>query len=395
MKPRLVSDLYLNIGHSIDHLAMLIYPVIVLALHEEMGLTFGEALTLSVGGWIAFGACSLPAGWLGDRWSRYNMMVVFFFGIGITTTLMGFVQSPFQIVVCLTLIGVFAAIYHPIGVAMIVSERGDVGRALGINGVAGNMGVAFAAIMAGALADWIHWRAAFIVPGVMTILIGIGYVIFAPRIETAGKKQAAVKVQLARDLLPRFFIVLIIATICGGLIFNAVTNSLPKIFEDRLTDITQTTFGIGALVSVVYVLASLAQLLVGYFIDRFALKMVFIAVVFFQAPALYAAGFVDNYAMLIVAIVMMFVVFGQIPINDAMVAHYMPESWRSRVYAARYVLTFGASAAAVPVVAFLYDRTGGFELTFTIMAVFAVGTLLAALAMPTAKSKTEAKTQVA
>ncbi len=387
MKPRLISDLYINAGHTIDHLAMLIYPVVVLAMRKEMGLEFGEALTLSVGGWIAFGVFSLPAGWLGDRWSRHGMMTVFFFGIGAATILTGFAQTPWQIVLGLTLIGVFAAIYHPIGVAMIVSDRQDVGRALGINGVAGNMGVAFAAIMAGALADWVHWRAAFIVPGVLTILVGVGYLMYAPRIEISGKKQAAVKVQLGRELLPRFFIVLIIATICGGLIFNAVTNSLPKIFEDRLTDITQTTFGIGALVSVVYVIASVAQLLIGLLIDRYPLKIIFIAIVLFQAPALYAAGFVESYSMVIISVVMMFVVFGQIPINDAMVAHYMPESWRSRVYAARYVLTFGASAAAVPVVAFLYDRTGGFELTFTIMAIFALGTLAAAIAMPTVKAE--------
>ena len=387
MKPRLISDLYINAGHTIDHLAMLIYPVVVLAMRKEMGLEFGEALTLSVGGWIAFGVFSLPAGWLGDRWSRHGMMTVFFFGIGAATILTGFAQTPWQIVLGLTLIGVFAAIYHPIGVAMIVSDRQDVGRALGINGVAGNMGVAFAAIMAGALADWVHWRAAFIVPGVLTILVGVGYLMYAPRIEISGKKQAAVKVQLGRELLPRFFIVLIITTICGGLIFNAVTNSLPKIFEDRLTDITQTTFGIGALVSVVYVIASVAQLLIGLLIDRYPLKIIFIAIVLFQAPALYAAGFVESYSMVIISVVMMFVVFGQIPINDAMVAHYMPESWRSRVYAARYVLTFGASAAAVPVVAFLYDRTGGFELTFTIMAIFALGTLAAAIAMPTVKAE--------
>jgi hypothetical protein len=79
--------------------------------------------------------------------------------------------------------------------------------------------------------------------------------------------------------------------------------------------------------------------------------------------------------------------FGQIPINDAMVAHYTQESWRSRVFAARYVVTFGASAAAIPFIAVLYDRTGGFDLTFTLLSIIALGTLAAALAMPTAKTK--------
>ena len=387
MKPRLISDLFINLGHTIDHLAMLIYPVVVLALSKEFGMPYGEALALSLGGFIAFGVFSLPAGWLGDRWSRHGMIIVFFFGIGAATVLTGLAQTPWQIAIGLTLTGVFAAIYHPIGIAMIVSDREDVGRALGINGVAGNMGVAFAALIAGALADLIHWRAAFIVPGILIMLAGVGFVIFAPRIEVSGKKQAAPKVQLARALLPRFFIVLLVATICGGLIFNAVTVSMPKVFEERLTAITQTTFGIGALVSVVYVFASLAQILIGLMIDRFPLKTVFIGIVALQAPFIYAAGFAENYMMFILAIGMMFVVFGQIPINDAMVAHYTQESWRSRVFAARYVVTFGASAAAVPFIAILYDRTGGFDLTFTLLGIIALGSLAAAIAMPTAKAK--------
>jgi MFS family permease len=286
----------------------------------------------------------------------------------------------------LTLVGVFAAIYHPIGIAMIVSDRPDVGRALGINGVAGNLGIAFASLVAGALAEWVHWRAAFVVPGIAVMLVGVAFTMYAPRIETAGKKQSAPKVQLGRELLPRFFVVLLVATVCGGLIFNATTISMPKLFDQRLTALTQSTFGIGALISVVYVIASLAQILIGTLIDRFALKTVFVAVVALQAPFLYLAGVSENLAMLAVALGMMFVVFGQIPINDAMVAHYTHESWRSRVYAARYVVTFGASAAAVPFVAFLHDRTGGFGLTFTLLGIVALGTLAAALAMPTAKA---------
>ncbi|MEQ8194621.1 MAG: MFS transporter, partial [Rhodospirillales bacterium] len=259
-------------------------------------------------------------------------------------------------------------------------------RALGINGVAGNLGIAFASLLAGALAEWFHWRAAFIVPGIAIMLVGVAFMMYAPRIEAAGRKPSAAKVQLSRDLLPRFFIVLLTATVCGGLIFNATTISMPKLFDERLTAMTQSTFGIGALISIVYVIASLAQILIGTLIDRFALKTVFIAVVALQAPFLYLAGVSENLAMFAVAVGMMFVVFGQIPINDAMVAHYTHESWRSRVYAARYVVTFGASAAAVPFVAFLHDRTGDFGLSFSILSVIALGTLAAALFMPTAKA---------
>ena len=163
------TSVFLNLGHTFDHLLMLIFPTVVLAMGEEFGRGYAELLPLSIGGFIAFGACSIPAGWLADRWSRYGMMVVFFFGIGAAGILTGLASGRAQVALGLTGIGVFAAIYHPVGIAMLVANRDDVGRVLGVNGVFGNVGVAFSALLAGALADLAGWRAAFIVPGAQAV----------------------------------------------------------------------------------------------------------------------------------------------------------------------------------------------------------------------------------
>src|SRR5881296_3685769 len=165
-------SLFLNLGHALDHLLMLIFPTVVLAMGAELGRGYADLLPLSLGGFIAFGAFSIPAGWLADRWCRRGMMVVFFFGIGTASILTGFATGPVHIALGLTLVGVFAAIYHPVGIAMLVANRENVGRVLGVNGVFGNVGVAFSALIAGALADTIGWRAAFIVPG--AIALGVG-----------------------------------------------------------------------------------------------------------------------------------------------------------------------------------------------------------------------------
>ena len=69
---------FINIGHALDHLAMLIFPTVVLALSRELNQSYAELLPLAVGGFVAFGACSIPAGYLGDRWSmwgNYNLGV--------------------------------------------------------------------------------------------------------------------------------------------------------------------------------------------------------------------------------------------------------------------------------------------------------------------------------
>ena len=311
------------------------------------------------------------------------MMVVFFIGIGAACILTGLARTPFQIAVALTMIGAFAAIYHPVGIAMLVGGRENVGRVLGINGVAGNLGVAFAALATAGLADAIHWRAAFIVPGAIAIAAGIGFAFMVPKSAGAsGRKTASYTPGLTQDVIRRVFCVLLFATVFGGLIFNATTIAMPKVFDERLVALTQTTVGIGVILSVVYMLAALAQLCVGYLIDRHPLKAILVTVAAFQVPLLFLAGTMEGIAMVMIAVAMMFVVFGQIPINDAMVAKYTDERWRSRAYAARYVITFGAAAAAVPLVAYLHDETGGFERIFVVLAVFAAGTLLAALGLP-------------
>jgi MFS family permease len=380
-------SLFLNIGHAFDHLLMLIFPTVVLAMGAELGRGYAELLPLSLGGFIAFGAFSIPAGWLADRWSRFGMMVLFFFGIGTASILTGLATGPAQIAAGLTLIGVFAAIYHPVGIAMLVAGRDNVGRVLGVNGVFGNVGVAFSALIAGALADLVSWRAAFIVPGLAALAAGAAFAMLARGAggKAAARRPAAAKV--SRADLARIFAVLTVATACGGVIFNATTISMPKVFDERLSALTHSTFGIGMLVCGVYLIAAMAQLCVGWWLDRRPLKAVFVPVVALQVPLLLLAANMESYMMLAVAVAMMFFVFGQIPINDAMVARYTAEEWRARAYAVRYVVSFSASALAVPLVAWLYGTSGDFRLLYFVLGALALATFAAALCFPAERGK--------
>jgi len=393
--PRNVT-LLLNLGHAFDHLLMLIFPTVVLAMGAELGRGYAELLPLSLGGFIAFGACSIPAGWLADRWSRTGMMTVFFFGIGTASILTGFASGPVQIALGLTLIGVFAAIYHPVGIAMLVANRDNVGRVLGVNGVFGNVGVAFSALLAGALAELAGWRAAFIVPGAIALGVGVAFARVAGRAQGgAPARKPAAAAKLSRADLARVFGVLTVATACGGVIFSATTISMPKVFDERLSSLTHSTLGIGILVCGVYLIAAMAQLCVGWWLDRRSLKSVFVPVVALQVPLLALAGTMDNYLMLATAVAMMFFVFGQIPINDAMIARYTAEEWRARAYAVRYVVSFGASALAVPLVAWIYKSSGGFTALYYVLGALAFVTFSAALLFPGEENRVAAKEMAA
>lgn len=373
---------FLNLGHLLDHLVMLVFPTVVVALAREWDRPYAELLPLALGGFIAFGAFALPAGWLADHWSRYRMMAVFFFGIGASLFATGLAQAPWQIGLGLTVTGMFAAIYHPVGIAMLVAAPGKMGRALGWNGLYGNLGLAAAALTSGALMDLWGWRAAFFVPGLLAVAAGIGFLWLVPDPGPVPKKSKTIGLHVDGRTMARIFAILLIATACGGVIFNSTTVAMPKVFDERLRELTQTNFGIGALVAMVYALAAFAQVAMGALIDRFELRRLMIGIALAQIPLLALAANLEGWAMLIAALGMMLAVFGQIPLNDAIVGRYCADEYRARVLAVRYVVSLGVAAVGVPLIAVLHRTDGGFRNVFLVLAALAAGMLAASLFFP-------------
>lgn len=134
---------FLNIGHFLDHLFMLIFATVAaLRLSQDWGMSYAELIPYATPGFVAFGLCAVPAGWLADRWSREGMMVIFFIGIGVAAMGCALADTPMEIAATLFLVGVFAAIYHPVGLAIVVQGRTRTGVPIALNGICGNLGVA-------------------------------------------------------------------------------------------------------------------------------------------------------------------------------------------------------------------------------------------------------------
>jgi MFS family permease len=386
---------FINVGHLLDHLVMLVFPTVVLALALEWNRPYSELLPLALGGFIAFGAFAIPAGWLADHWSRYKMMAVFFFGIGASLFLTGFAQSTWQIGLGLTVVGVFAAIYHPVGIAMLVASPKNLGMALGWNGLWGNLGLAFAAIISGALMDLWGWRAAFFIPGLLSIAAGVGFLLLVPDPGPVQKKSKTIGLHLDRATMTQIFVILLVATACGGVIFNSTTVAMPKIFDERLRALTETNVGIGALVAVVYSIAAFAQVLMGTLMSRYDMKTLMIGVGLAQVPLLFAAATLDGWPMLIVALLMMMAIFGQIPLNDGIVGKYVADEYRARVLSVRYVVSLGVASVAVPMIAILHRTEGGFRNVFLVLGCLAAAVFVSALFFPSRERFTRARSAVA
>jgi len=373
---------FLNLGHLLDHLAMLVFPTAVVAIGHEWGRPYSDLLPLALGSFIAFGAFAIPAGWLADHWSRYKVLALFFFGIGASLFVTGFAREPWQIAAGLTLTGAFAAIYHPVGIAMLVAAPEKMGRALGWNGLWGNLGLAFAALLTGALIDAFGWRVAFAVPGVLCLVAGALFLILVKDPGRTKKTAKSLGLHVDARMMARIFAIMLIATAFGGIIFNSTTIAMPKVFDERLHALTQTNFGIGALVAAVYAMAAFAQVLMGTLIDRFELRRLMVGVGLVQIPMLYLAANLQGWSMLCSALLMMLAIFGQIPLNDAIVGKYVADEYRARVLGVRYVVSLGVAAVAVPMISALHRTEGGFANVFMVLAALASGVFVASWFFP-------------
>ena len=388
MSTRRIRFLYLNIGHFLDHLFVLIFATAAaLTLVTEWNLSYGELIPYATPGFVAFGVFAIPAGWLADKWSREGMIVVYFIGIGAAAILAGLADTPTEMAIRLTLVGAMAAIYHPVGLALVVQGRERTGVPLAINGIFGNMGVASAALITGLLIDIAGWRQAFIVPGIFSILVGFGFLGFLRRNRQVPEQTGPQSGHRAptpahrRNVLIRAFAIVLVTTGIGGVVFQGTTFALPKVFEERLGELAQSATAVGGYAFIVFTVAAFAQLAVGWLVDRFPLRGIFALVALLQAALLLAMSQLSGIAALLTSVGFMLAVFGQIPINDVLVGRIAKSEWRARAYALRYIVTFSVMASTVPLIGWVHGRWG-FDAFFPMLSAASVAIFAAVLLLP-------------
>jgi MFS family permease len=368
---------FLNVAHGLDHFVILIYPTVVIQLQTTYRESYGTLIWLSTAAFVSFGLFSLPAGWLADRWSRRNMMVGFYLGCGASLVGAAFSPSLFVLGFALFALGMFAAIYHPVGTAMILENATQRGRTMAFNGVCGNVGVSLAAGITAALTAAWSWRVAFLVPGVICIVAGTAYLWFVPDRHRHGeKKRAPADVALSPQAAAIIFGLFVVVALSAGLVFNTITVALPKIVDERVSGVSLVE--VGGLTTAVFLCGALAQITVGRLVERFPLHILFAVSAVMQFSGLVWVVYATGLSLLLGLAFTMAAVYGQITLNDLVIARYTADAWRGRVYAVRYFLTFMVSGVAVSMIALLYGR-GGFDLVLGTTAVIALGFLIAVL----------------
>lgn len=377
---RLRSISFLNIAHGFDHFVLLIYPTVVIGLEAVYSRPYSELIVLSSAAFLAFGIFSLPAGWLADRWSRRNMMGAFYLGCGVSLIAVALAPNLIVLSVAMFALGIFAAIYHPVGMAMLIEASGAKGRTLAFNGVCGNLGVSLAAGVSGALAYWISWRSAFYVPAVLLLVTGVVYLRMTPDDRHhASKRQSKPAIALTPKLMAMLFGLFLIIALSAGLVFNVLTIALPKIVDEGMVKDVPLVL-VGSVATAVLLCGALAQLAIGRLVEWFAPHYLFAVVTALGFLGNLWASYADGIPLMIALAIAIAAIYAQVTVNDMILARYTADAWRGRVYAVRYFTLFISSAIAIGMIAFLH-KTGGFGLVLGANAAVAFLMFLSTVAL--------------
>jgi len=361
---------FLNWGHFLDHYVILIFPTVVIGLEAVYGRSYGDLLILSTAAFTAFGLFALPCGWLADHWSRRNMIAIFFLGTGVSSAAVGLAPNFTLLAIALFAVGIFGAIYHPVGLPMIIDQAVNRGRTMSVNGVFGNVGVSTAAAITAAITAWIGWRWAFFIPAIVFIITGIVYLVLTP--PDHGRRVApphAQDVVLDRRMIIAVVTLFLTLAISAGLVFNALTVTVPKIIDARLGNAIPLTI-VGSLATAVFLCGAMAQLSVGRLVDRLQPHHLMAGVAFTQLIGVVWLNYATGWPLLAALAVAIASIYAQVTLNDIVLARYVPPAWRGRVYAMRFFLNFTLAGPAVWGIGRLYD-SGGFSMVLWVMALCA------------------------
>ena len=382
-----IPDLYLNIGHLLDHFMMLIFAKAAFDAGREFGLNYEEIIVYGTLGVILFGAAAPLAGWLADKYSRAILITVYPFGLGLGAIMASLSQSTEMLGISLGVMGFFAAIYHPVGIAMLTKRPGKVGLRVGINGVWGNMGVAAAPILTGFLIAYADWRLGFIIPAILCFCFGLFQLFAFVEDESAINKTnksniKALSFSSFGEGWKMVLFALSITTLSGGFIFGALTFLIPRLFEVNMVQISSDVAITGVLAGLVYGVASFSQIGTGWLVDKVPAKYVLSAMGLGQLIFIYIASQSLDYSLLFMMLAAMIFVFGQVPITDVVLVKYIKDSWRGRVLSIKFMINLSAGASVLPITSLLLKNGYNFSFVLQCLAMISIFIIISGLLLP-------------
>ena len=375
---------FASAGHTLCHLLVLLFPTVLLALEVEMELSYKELAALAAPAAFLFGAGALPAGWLGDRWSKTNLLEIFFYGTGASTIITGFAHTPLMLGIGLAGIGLFASIYHPVGMSWLVSRTSKTGTALGVNGLFGSFGFVLAPLVAGLLTGLWSWRVAFIIPGIVCLCVGILFSIslrtFLEDVENPIHK-AAYESSSSKNIWMTFGL-MGMALFLSGMFHQIVQFSLPKDFDLRVLLTSGSLLGTGSMVSLVYGAGAIGQLLCGRLADHYSERQLYCSLFLITVPIVALASQLTEIPLVLSMMLAVFLSSGALPVENTLLVRYAPSHRHGMVFGSKLLLGFGFSASGIYLSGWIYDLSGSFNWLYALLVLLASAVAIIAFFLP-------------
>ena len=369
------------------HMFAAFYFVIILSLEQEWNFTYNELISLWTLGALLIGLGALPAGWLSDKWSRSFMMVIMFFGMGFSSILCGLSNEKFLLFLGLSLLGLSCSIYHPVGIAWVVNSSDKKGRALGINGIFGGIGIGSGAFIAGLLIKYFDWKVAFILPGIVSIFVGIILFIFIinKHISFQNIKSENLHHSNSSNDLILIASIMLFSMFSLGLTFQIMQTSIPKVFDIRIQNLS--TFAIGGIIGVIYCIAGLMTLVGGIMADKFSLKKIYVIGIAAQVPCFFCIAYFTGLPLMIVCLIATMFNSSILPTENILLAKFTPEKHHGLIYGFKFIIAFGSAPIAVFLISKIYEKTQEFTNLFYICSILMLLVTLAVLFLPIKNQK--------
>ena len=359
------------VAHFSVHFLEQMFPTVAVVIARDSGQPIHEVLAWSFFGYLLFGLGALPAGLLADRWGPNRMLQICLLGSGAAALLAAASAPGLGITLALGILGLFSSIYHPAGMSLISSGVRERGRALGLNGVFGNLGIAMAPAASALAMGLIGWRGGYAVFGIALVLVGLASLGVSIDMTAAhGRGEAPHESHgVSPWTLP---VVLGICIVLTGIIYRGSTLAMPSYFAERFSPLH---FGLAT--SAVYLVGTFSQYWGGRLADRHDLRWLYLGFHLASLPALLWMTRLWGAPLVFASALFIFFSMGMQPIENSLLARLTPVAWRSTSYGIKFVLSFGVGSIAARMVEIVKSRA---DLSAVFLMLAGVVILLAAFA---------------
>jgi len=379
---------YAALGHLLMHMFAAFYFVIVLAIEDDWKLSYDELLNLWFLGSLLVGLGALPAGWISDRWSRSGMIAIMFIGLGISSLLCGLSGNKVSLFISLSLLGLFCAIYHPAGISWVVNTSKETGKALGFNNIFGGVGIGLGAFFAGVLIEQFNWQAAFMLPGLISLVVGLSltYHLKSGKISLKNISSKQFKDNPEKNQMLKIAIIMLLSITCLSFVYQILQTSLPKAIDIRLTEsLDLSTSDIGYIVAAIYIVSGLMNYVGGILTDKYSEKLIYSIGIVGQGLLLLLIVSLSNYWLIAISLAIVAFNSSILPAENLLLAKFSPEKYQSLVYGIKFIVSFTVGPIALIMISRSYDLTGEFGVLYLAFGFVMIIMFLIVLTLPVKK----------